>query len=252
MKYLIGSLFLLALNLALFSETITIVADEWPPFNIVPGSEYEGYMVDIARTVFSPKGIEIDYKVIPWKRAVKGTRDGDYNAVIGASRTDAEGFIFPNEELAQNILSFYVKNGNPWIFENKNSLDSIKLGTIGGYDYRKWLNAHIKENESSDKVQIIMGDSPLKRNLQKVILGRIDVVVDNEAAIRWVAKKDGILDEITAAGYGKEPSFCYIAFSPNIEGSKNYAQILSDGIKELRSSGELQIILDKYGLNVQK
>jgi polar amino acid transport system substrate-binding protein len=40
----------------------------------------------------------------------------------------------------------------------------------------------------------------------------------------------------------------YIAFSPGNKNSIDYAQILSDGILEMRSNGHLGRILFKYGL----
>lgn len=41
----------------------------------------------------------------------------------------------------------------------------------------------------------------------------------------------------------------YIAFSPAISQSKEYARILSEGVDTLRKSGELKTILKKYGLD---
>ena len=103
------------------AETITIVADEWPPFNGKPQSNAEGYMVDVVRTVFNARGIEVIYQNVPWKRAIRGTLSGKYNAAIGASKNDGDGLIFPEEELARNVLAFYVKKGNPWRFEGPRS-----------------------------------------------------------------------------------------------------------------------------------
>lgn len=231
------------------AETISIVADEWPPFNGKAGSDNEGYMIDIAREVFKEKGIQVDYKNIPWKRALKEVRSGSFTSVVGASKSDAEGFIFPGEELTRNYLAFYVLKENDWKYENPASVNSISIGVIGGYDYRKWLNNYIKSHKNNyAKVQIMHGQSPLMKNLNKLLYKRIDVVVDNEAAIRSVAKKMGILSKIKPAGYGKKASYCYIAFSPALEKSGTYAEILSEGIRKMRTSGKLQKILDRYGL----
>lgn len=247
--YSLICLLILTIASSAVAETITIVADQWPPFNAEPNSEAEGYMVDIARAVFEARGMTVEYKNVPWKRAIAGTQEGTYTGAIGASKTDAEGFVFPDEELARNTLAFYVKKGNPWRFHGLDSIKEITLGTIGGYDYRQWLNEYIEANQdNSDKVQILLGDAPLPRNLEKLLAGRIDVVVDNEPAIRSAAKQIGVLDQIEPAGYGEEPSYCYIAFSPALPESPQYAQMLSDGIAELRANGTLQAILDKYGL----
>ena len=249
MKYFLNFFFIIALATTCTAETITIVADEWPPFNGKANSQAEGYMVDIARIIFNAKGIEVNYVTMPWKRAIVGTHRGIYTAAIGASKTDAVGFVFPEEELACNKLAFYVKKGNNWKFKGIESIQQVKLGVIAGYDYRRWLNDYIKENNTdANKVQILTGDVPLQRSLKGLLLDRIDVVVDTEVAILWQAKQLGISPQIECAGYGDEPSLCYIAFSPNIPESPIYAKILSDGIVQLRANGKLQNILDKYGL----
>jgi polar amino acid transport system substrate-binding protein len=237
-------------SVAVSAQTITLVADEWPPFNIKPGSETEGYIVDIARKIFESHGYTVVYENVPWKRAIEMTKTGKYNGAIGASKNDARGFVFPSEEFARNHIAFYVKKGNPWRFQTHSSVADVTLGTIAGYDYRVWLNEYIEACKNDHKkVQIIAGDEPLKRNLMKMMNGRIDAVVDNEAAIRYVAKQTGILDKIECAGYGEEPAYIYIAFSPSSPDSGKYAEILSQGIIQLRKTGELQKILDKYGLS---
>ncbi len=52
----------------------------------------------------------------------------------------------------------------------------------------------------------VNGEFPLKRNIQKMLAGRIEVIVDNEAVILWEAKRLGVLNDIESVGYGKEPS----------------------------------------------
>ena len=234
---------------AALAEDILLVADPWPPYNIEPGSEREGYLVDVARTVFEPAGHTVRYRTVPWKRAVEGTRVGIYTGAVGASKTDAAGFVFPDEELARNVLSFYTRNDNPWRFEGPASIETVSIGVAAGYDYRRWLNDYIRVQRGNDRrVQVVAGVNPLKQNLKKLLLRRIDVVVDSEAAIRFTAKEMGILDAIHPAGYGVEPAYIYIAFSPALAASPKLAGTLSDGIADLRRSGRLQAILDRYGL----
>ena len=239
----------LAFPLAASARTITLVADSWPPFNGTPGAEPEGYMVDIARRVFAAAGYTVSYRLLPWKRAVEMTRAGTYDGVFGASRTDADGFIFPDEELGRNKLAFYVSKGNPWRYTGRASIAGVSLATINGYDYRAWLLEYIEENKGDfKKVQVMSGDDPLGRNLSKMLKGRVDVVVDTDASIRYLAWQMGISEQIERAGLGDETADIYIAFSPVRADSKKLAAILSAGIVELRKSGELAKILQKYGL----
>jgi polar amino acid transport system substrate-binding protein len=164
------------------SETVTLVADEWPPFNSVPNSSEEGFIVDIARVVFREMGINVIYETLPWKRAIDSSRDGHFNGIIGASKTDAPDFVFPSEELSRNILSFYVKKDFVWEFKKRSDIDRISLGVIGGYDYRMWLLAYISAHKHDhDKIQVMTGNQPLRKNILKLLNNRIDAIVDNEA-----------------------------------------------------------------------
>ncbi len=237
-------------SLASSKQTIALVADEWPPFNTKQGSEHEGYLVDIARNIFEANNYTVVYMNMPWNRALKMTHAGQYDGAVGASKTDAAGFVFPTEELGRSQMAFYVKKGNPWRFKEHGSVEAISLGTIAGYDYRGWLNKYIAANiNDSKKVQIMTGNEPLKRNLTKMMNGWIDAVVDNGTVIEYVAKELGLSAEIECAGRGEESSYIYIAFSPNNPHSIKYAEILSEGIIRLRKSGELKRILATYGLS---
>jgi polar amino acid transport system substrate-binding protein len=231
------------------AETITLVADEWPPFNSTPNKHPEGYMVDIAREVFKSHNIEVAYKLVTWKRALEGTRTGEYTGVIGPTKDEASYLVFPREELARNRLSFWVKKGNPWRFRNRDSIKQVSLGVIEGYDYRKWLNLYATNNRhDSKKVQFVAGTNPMEMNLRKLMAGHIGVVVDNEAVIRYSAKQLGLLKGIELAGHDTELAYCHIAFSPAHPRSADYAQMLSDGIIKLRKNGKLKQIMAVYGL----
>ncbi|MEN8188679.1 MAG: transporter substrate-binding domain-containing protein [Thermodesulfobacteriota bacterium] len=231
------------------AETILLAADAWPPFNAVPGDEHQGYMVDIAKEIFEKEGHTVKYVILPWKRALTEVEKGTVHGVIGASKGDGQGLVFPRQELARNVLSFYKKKGDSFRFTGEKSLPGVRLGVIKGYDYRKWLNSYIQKNhEDLSRIEVITGNDPLQRNLKKLLAGRLGAVVDNEAAIRSVAKSMGILSQIEVAGYGTEPSYCYIAFSPKKPSSQGYADILSRGIFNMRARGRLAEILSIYGL----
>ena len=93
-------------------------------------------------------------------------------------------------------------------------------------------------------------------NIKKLLKGRIDTIPEDKAVFVNMAHKMGVLDQIEEAGADPilnkddfESLKIYLAFSPKNPNSKDYAKLLSEGIKEMRSSGELQKILAKYGLN---
>jgi polar amino acid transport system substrate-binding protein len=229
------------------ADTLIFSADIWCPVNCDPAGSEPGIMVETAQKVFSDAGHTVKYTILPWARAVVMCREGKINGVIGAFAGDAPDFVFPENELLMvsgNTL-FTAKNSK-WIYKNMNSMEDIKLGAIIGYDYGPRVNNYMQKGKN---VQLLGGKNPLERNIQKLLLGRIDAVIEAEPVFRYSAKKMGLADQFRTAGQIDEPQKCYIAFSPNIPKSKEYSKILSDGVDMLRQSGELEKILNKYGLH---
>jgi len=90
------------------AETITIVADEWCPYNCEENSDLPGFLIEIARLVFSAHGHSVRYIVMPWKRAVYEVEQGRFNAIAGALKNDAPGFVFPETENGFSQNGFFT------------------------------------------------------------------------------------------------------------------------------------------------
>jgi polar amino acid transport system substrate-binding protein len=232
-----------------YADTITLVADEWCPYNCAPESDAPGYMIEIARRVFEPKGHTLDYQILPWARAVQDSRAGKYTAIVGAYKGDAPDFIFPANELGQINQSFFVTTESSWNYTGIESLANIAIGVIKDYAYGDELDAYIGEHGSDPhKVQVVAGIEALTTNIQKLLKGRIVAVLENENVLLYKVSQMGVQDKIRSAGIAVPPEKAYIAFSPAIPQAQEYATILSEGVAQLRQTGELSKILEKYGL----
>ena len=230
------------------ADQITLASDDWCPINCVPGSENQGFMVDIATIVFKKAGHTVVYKKVPWERALAQTRKGKYSAVIGAYHGDAPDFIFPKNEQGMIGNAFFTAKSNSWRYKGISSLNNLKLGVIKGYDYGEDINKYIKDNPKSPAVQLAFGDTPLELNIKKLMKSRIDVLLESEYVFNYKINQMGLKDKIKFAGILAAPDKAFIAFSPVNKMSKEYAEILSSGMDSIRNSGELKKILAKYGL----
>ena len=232
------------------SEKIIIGADNWCPFNCNPKDVKPGYMIEIAKKAFKNSGIEVEYKIIPWARALQLCRQGEINGIIGAYKSDAPDFIFPENELGMIDFAIFTKKDSSWIYKNTDSLANISLGVIRDYSYSDEIDAYINKNYSeTNKIQIMSGDSPLEKNIKKLAADRIDATIEADPVFQFTASELKMQSQFRKAGSIALPEKAYIAFSPEIEASRKYADILSSGIEKLRKSGELKVILEKYGLN---
>ena len=124
----------------------------------------------------------------------------------------------------------------------------IQLAAINGYDYGDELRGYIQESGSAS-VTLLGGDQyPLRRGIRMLSLRRVDALVEADPVFWYNANLLGNADQFKVAGRASESMKSYIAFSPSLPQSEDYARILSEGIASMRASGELDEILAKYGL----
>lgn len=228
------------------AQTLTIGADVWCPMNCEPGTERPGYMVEIARAVFEPVGIEVVYEVMPWARAVEASRVGLLDGVIGALREEAPDFLFPDRPLGVAQGAFLVRADDPWRFEGYESLAGRVVGTVLDYGYGEEFEALVEDGRVI--AEPAAGDYPLESNFRKLEAGRIDVVIDSLPVLLAELQRTGMNDGRFVMAGKDTPNWMHIAFSPANPDSERYARMLAVGVERLSRSGALGSILDRYGL----
>jgi len=246
-KTVVGILIALTVSGASHADDIVLAADVWPPFINKPGAEQAGYMVEVAQKVFAKKGHKIVFKEQPWSRAVNLCRKGDIPGIVGAAVGDAPDFVFPKEELGILDNYMFTLKDSTWTYKGGDSFKSVKLGLIQDYEYGEETMKYIKANKGSKMIQFVSGNDPLAKNIKKLAAKRVDVVIEVKPVFDSIASELGLADKFKAAGSDGNPSPIYICFSPANPKSKEYAKILSDGVIEMRKSGELAKILSAYG-----
>ena len=238
------------------AETITLVADTWCPYNCEPGSEKPGYMVELAAKAFARHGIKVEYKVMPWARAIEDSRQGKYNGIIGAYYSDAPDFIYPKISQGTCQFAFYVRANDAWIYTGATSLSGRSLGVINDYSYSQELDTYIESQSGNEKsIQVASGDNALEINIRKLLASRIDSFIEDRQAVSYTLsqsvdlKKNDLKEAGILPDESDENGAIFIAFSPNHPNSEKYAKILSDETESMRKNGEMAEILFRYGIS---
>jgi polar amino acid transport system substrate-binding protein len=230
------------------AESLIVASDEWCPYNCGPSEDREGYAVDVLRTIFEPAGIDVDYRIMGWERAVEEARRGHVEAVIGATRGEVSGFVLPNEPIGVDFFAFYVKVGDPWRYTSPDSLRGKSLGIPAGYSLAPAIEKFFKDPKNELELYRAGRERPTEHNLQLLVEGRLDVVGDEGHVVCYLAHSMGLLKSIEYAGHDGDHVKLYIAFSPADTRSDRYAALFDEGIRSLRESGRLEGILGNYGL----
>lgn len=236
-------------TMAMAGEPLSVRADAWPPFNDRPGTVKGGYMIEVLWEIFPRQGVPIDYKLMSWDESLAVVRKGQFNAVVGADKSDAPGFIFPKEAFGMSGTAFFVRQDNPWRFSGISSLKEVRLGVVEGYAYNDALDSYIRKQKETLRVVAVSGENPAQELLKLLLSGKIDVIAEDTNVVQYAAINFGMPPgRIVRAGVAEDESPVYIAFSPHHPRSRHLAEMFDQGIRELRASGKLQAILQRYGL----
>lgn len=247
-KYVLG-IFLMSLSVTIArADEINLSSDLWCPYACDPASDKPGFMIEIAKEVFTPLGHTVNYKLINWARAISDTREGKFTALVGASKTDAPDFIFPKNQIGQSQNYFWINKFDSWVYKDVKSLKNKKIGIINSYSYGDEIDQEV-QNKNPGYV-VVSGDDALMKMIRMTKAKRLGGFVENPNVLNYQLMNIPEFSNqfVKASANITKDTQLFIAFSPANINAKKYSEILSDGVETLRKNGKLKIILMKYGL----
>jgi polar amino acid transport system substrate-binding protein len=228
-------------------RTLIAVADPWCPFNCDAESEYKGFMVDALKLALEPMGYTIDYQIVPWTRALAQTHDGTYDIVIAADREEGKGLLFPDYSFACGYSAFTLAD-RTFPYDANNVLETKRIGGILGYHYGVSESLLFRTSHSDPtRAMLLSGEQPLHRNIMKLKNGRIDVLYENEDVLNYTLRQYNYDISIKKIA-DTNATNCLYAVTPNKADSAYLIKLLTERLKTLDSTGEIQSIRRKYGI----
>jgi polar amino acid transport system substrate-binding protein len=226
-------------------EQVTLAADAWPPYCGEPG-EKPGSMVEVAKAIFEDAGYTVTYSLLPWTRVLSEVAKGKLDGAVAAGIHD--GLVVPSEPAVMCSADFFVLKKSAWRYTGIDTLEKVSIGVADGYTWGEPIDAYTAKYTGTSKVQAAGGDAPLETNIRKLMAGRVDAVLETPAVF-WdtVAKMGLAKNDFVHAGTVVGLTPYYIGFSPNERGKK-LAAVFDEKMAELRKSGRLAKILERYGM----
>lgn len=252
MRVLVQCLLLLLLPITLrpaMAEQLVVAADVWCPFNCQPDAPLPGYTVELMREVFAQDTVE--YRVVPWKRAILQTRNGTSTAAIAMSKETAEKerLQIGREPIGFSNDCLYVPVGSSVTYAN--SADDLnvlqRVGIVVGYEYDDGLGEWLARPANKPKIFTESGEEPAVRNLRKLVSGRLDAMIEDRSVVEYLLLDPAFAGRVVSAGCNQGIPL-YMGFGP--KGSRGDALVVQfdQGMANLRRSGRVAQIMAKYGL----
>ena len=207
-----------------------------------------GYIPDIVKLIVEKQGHTLKVDYLPFARNLAMTRRGDINGILGMYKSSAPDFIYSDAPQGIGEAGYFVWHTTTWRYEGLESLKKInKVGVVRDYTYSEKFDRFIKENP--EVTHTLSGGDPQQRIISMLRAGRINVYIEDSRSAEYNIMKMGLQGKVIKVGGFEKKNPVYVAWSPVHEKSQQYAKMVEDGIKDLRKSGELKTVLDKYGLS---
>jgi len=227
-------------------SVVRLCADQWMPYNGDPADPKPGYVIELAKAVFEPQGLKVEYTVMPYEEALATVKEGAMSGAIGANAEEGKDLTLPAEHIGAVPICLITRSDCKWTYDNVSSFRAAKLGVIKGYTYWPVLDTFLAKHEGQG-LFVAEGDTPLDELMAKLQAGELDVVAESEPIQLWYLRSHDIDRKNFRIVFKSTPDPIFVAFAPNEEG-KRFAALLDEGIRALRKSGELVQILQRYGL----
>ena len=185
----IGLLFTFIFSTASATEKITVVTEEYPPFNYTENGKLTGYSVTIAEELLKRATIEYKMDSYPWARAYKLAQNMPNVLIFTITRTpERESQFYWIGAVAQRKLFLYKLAARTDI--RVRQLEDVKKYKIGVTRGDAIEDFFIKNGfESDNNLDLSPADT---FNVQKLLIGRIDFIASTEFSIAYLSKLFGL------------------------------------------------------------
>ncbi len=214
-------------------KAVKLVAPDWPGLTNPDGS---GLYWEIIRKVYEPVDIAVRYSDVPWNRALKMVTEYYlYSGIVGVVEGDGANLILPHEPLDRVYLHSLATPAQPPFTHQAN----VRVAWQKGYDLFPPGTTPFETREYRTPEQAI----------EMLNNGEVDYLLDTrEALLDYIllSNQDPKDFQLNRLPGGKG---VYIGFY-DVPSSRLLIDIYDQRIQQLKASGELQALYDKYSIEM--
>ena len=228
------------------SSHLTIVTEEFSPYNYAQDGEIRGLSVDVVKEMARRVGsVEYDIQLYPWLRAYSLAKDKPNTAIFSIGRNHSRESLF--QWVGVIAPARFYLFARPERDELKlESLEQAKRYRVGTFPKTVREQYLLEKGFLMDKNLISIYDYGRLFDLLK--LGRIDFWAMNELRAHDVVLKKGLdpSKELSRAFFLKElsPEGYYLAFSKQTDPA--LVERFADALKGMHDDGSYQQIVQRY------
>lgn len=172
------------------NQVLKISSGLWPPFTgeSLPDN---GEISKLVREAFLNQDIQVEFRFMPWARALKEVQEGRVQASILWRKTPKrQEKLYFSDAVAEVDIVFFHHKSRPIQWETLNDLKKYHIGAVRGFKYQSEFDAMLGSGELT--VELMVND---QQNIRKLLHGRIDLAPIVQNSGNWMINHNLTEDE---------------------------------------------------------
>ncbi|WP_415403292.1 substrate-binding periplasmic protein [Tateyamaria sp. SN3-11] len=221
-------------------RTLTVVADEWPPFSgdALPDG---GMSLDVIATVLRRAGYTVETRVVPWARIMDGARNGQFD-IVGSLFADAElaQFLSYGDPFYTTEVQLVQPVGGTHRFTAVEDLRPYSIAVGDGFLYQD-------EFDSARYLNKVVVTTTMQA-VQMVAHGRVDLTLDSVDVVRHIITQldPSLAERVTFAPGILASQGLHMAVRTDLEDSAQIVADFNETLAKMQADGSLDVLLSKH------
>ena len=220
-------------------KTIVLATMNWAP--VYAESEPNGgVFTALTREAFHRVGYKFEVQFVPWKRAIKNSKAGKYDGVMGAAMTsERASFFTKTESIMPYVVLLFSREDETITYTSLSELRSYTIGTINGSAGEERLIAAGIAVESVKSYE---------QNFMKLVRKRLNLIEGDQFVMSGLMKKNPNYQGRIRPVY--PPLLKTQLYNLITKARPDHAVIVTDfnrGLQEILADGTFNAIVKKYG-----
>ena len=233
--------FVLSMAASAWGQTLTVVTEEYPPYNYLDGSskKISGMATEVVEEVLKRTKLPYKLDIYPWARAYQMAQDAPNVLIYSIGRNEKRETLFKwVDVIAPYDVYLYRLKSRPEV--KVNTMEGVKHFKIGAV--RDDVRAQYLE-KAAVPLDLVVEDSA---NAKKLAMQRIDMFPIDELAAVALYKREGLDPDSVVKVFKLEAlsAGLYMAFSKKT--SDELVRKCRAALAEIKKDGTFEKIRVKY------
>lgn len=221
-------------------RTLTVVADDWPPFS-GHGLPDGGLSLDVIAQVLRRAGYQVETSVVPWARIMDGARSGEFD-IVGSLFKDPDiaSYMTYGDPFYTTQVQLVQRMGGSHAFTTVEALRPYSIAVGDGFVYEDSFD----RADYLDKVVV----TTTLQAVQMVAFGRVDLTLDSVDVVRHAIETEApdLADAVEFAPGVLAEQGIHMAVRSDLDGSAEIVADFNAALAEMRADGTLAALVDKH------